>query len=155
MAERAIKEVKRHVRVLINDVTEDKLDYTLYIPLIMRIMNTTTSEYTKVRPCELLYCTGVDPDRGIIIPLDERKESRTTDEYMQKMADVEETLFKLARDRLHRHDATHLQAANNRPPPTSYAEGLYVILEPADTNQDSNGRTSSGNKVPRKLPLLA
>ena len=92
----------------------------------MRIMN------TKVRPCELLYRTGVDPDRGIIIPLDERKESRTTDEYIQKMADVEEKLFKLARDTLKRHDAKHLQDADDRPH-LPYAVDSYVLLKPSDT----------------------
>ena len=63
------------------------------------------------------------------MPVNERTKLRTPDEHLERMAKVQERLFKLARDRLHRHDATHLQAANNRPPPTSYAEGSYVILE--------------------------
>ena len=58
MAERAIKEVKHHVRALLNDVTASERDYKLYIPLVMRIMNTTTSELTKVRPCDLLLRIG-------------------------------------------------------------------------------------------------
>ena len=98
----------------------------------MRIMNTTTSELTKVRPCDLLYCGSVNPDRGIFMPMDERTELRTPDEHLERMAIVQERLFKLARDGLHRHDATYLQAANNRPPPTSYAESSYVILQPSN-----------------------
>ena len=43
MAERAIEEVKRHVIALVNDVTSNELDYKQYIPLVMRIMNTTTN----------------------------------------------------------------------------------------------------------------
>ena len=68
MTERAIKEVKRHVIALVNDVTSNELDYKQYIPLVMRIMNTTTSELTKLRPCDLLYSKSVNPDRGIIMP---------------------------------------------------------------------------------------
>ena len=55
MAERAIKEAKRHITARVNDVTADERDYKQYLPLIMRIMNTTTSEFTKVRPCDLIY----------------------------------------------------------------------------------------------------
>ena len=95
-------------------------------------MNTTTSELTKVRPCDLLYCKVVNPDRGIVLPKDERPKLRTPDEYMQRMAIVQERLFKLARDNLKRHDDTHLQAAENRPPPTEYAIESYVILKPSN-----------------------
>ena len=98
----------------------------------MRIMNTTTSELTKVRPCDLLYGGTVNPDRGIFLPMDERPEIRTPVEHIEKMAFVQERLIKFVRENLRRHDATHLQAANNRPPPTPYSAGSYVILQPSN-----------------------
>ena len=55
MAERAIKEAKRHITAMVNDVTADERDYKQYLRLIMRIMNTTTSDYTKVCLCDIIY----------------------------------------------------------------------------------------------------
>ena len=86
MAERAIKEVKRHIRAMVNDVTQNERDYKQYLPLIMRTTNTIPSEYTKVRPCDLLYGGAVNPDRGIFIPMDERPEMRTPLEHIEKMS---------------------------------------------------------------------
>ena len=95
----------------------------------MRVMNTTTSEYTKVRPCDLLYGGAVNPDRGIFLPMDERPEMRTPLEHIERMSIVQERLIKFAKENLQRHDATHLQAANKKPPPTPYSEGSYVLLQ--------------------------
>ena len=129
MAERAIKGAKRHITAMVNDVTADERDYKQYLPLIMRIMNTTTSDYIKVRPCDILYGGAINPDRGIFIPMDERPEMRTPIEHIQKMTLVQERLMKFAREDLKRHDATHLAAAHTMSSPTLYAEGSYVLLQ--------------------------
>ena len=58
----------------------------------------------------MIYYTAnqlVNPDKGIFMPMDEIRELQSPDEHMQRMAIVQERLFKLARDNLKRHDDTN------------------------------------------------
>ena len=112
----------------------------------MRIMNSTTSEYTKVRPCDIIYGGAINPDRGIFISMDERPKMRTPLEHIEKIAIVQERLIKFTRENLKRHDATHLNAAHTKSPPTLYAEGSYVLLQ-------YPGHTPSRTKPPMAGPF--
>ena len=89
--------------------------------------------------------------------MDEKPETRTPLEHIEKMSIVQERLIKLARENLQRHDATHLQAANMKSPPALYSEGSYVLLEyPGNPpSQTKSPMTLQSFKERRQLPLLA
>ena len=131
MAERAVKEAKRHVIAMVNDVTENVRDYKLFLPLVMRIINTTTSALTTVRPCDILYGKAINPDRGIFLPMDERVGVTTPPEHLQKLTEVQEHLIELARTKLRRHDEEHRALADTQVP-TDFPIGSHVLLSYTD-----------------------
>ena len=68
IVERANKEVLRHLRALTFAVGTTT-DWSLRLPLVARILNSTVHESIGVSPASLLYGNMVNLDRGIFLPL--------------------------------------------------------------------------------------
>ena len=145
IVERANKEIMRHLRAIIFDrrVLET---FSLYLPLVQRIMNVSTHQSTGYSPARLLFNNGVDLDRGT--PLQAKpgvSQEVTYDEWVTKMANRNKIVLEVARQTLREHEEVHLMNA-----PLSITEfplNSYVLVE----HRENNLRRGPSSKL---LPFL-
>ena len=69
IVERANKEALRHLRALVFEAGTN-IDWSMRLPLVARIMNSTVHESIGVSPSSLLYGNMINLDRGIFLPMD-------------------------------------------------------------------------------------
>jgi transposase InsO family protein len=67
IVERANKEALRHLRALVFN-TGTNTDWSIRLPLVARIFNSTVHNTIGVRPAKLLYGNAINLDRGIFLP---------------------------------------------------------------------------------------
>jgi len=72
-AERGIKEVLRHYRVLSLCRSEVANSWSVYCPIVMSIINNTFNATTHTTPSKMLYGDSVDLVRGILTPFGKEK----------------------------------------------------------------------------------
>jgi hypothetical protein len=65
LVERANKEVVRHIRNILTGVKE-KSNWTEYIPLVRRIMNSSIHSATGFRPSEMLFGEAINLDKSLV-----------------------------------------------------------------------------------------
>lgn len=66
IVERANKEVMRHLRNIIFDKRVVK-EWSIYLPLVQRIMNASIHSSIGVAPATIIFGNGIDLDRGIYL----------------------------------------------------------------------------------------
>ena len=67
IAERALKEVQRHLRAIVYHKNV-YYDWGVYVPLVQRILNTEVHSSTGVSPAELLFGSSIALTRGLFSP---------------------------------------------------------------------------------------
>ena len=134
IVERANKEVLRHLRALVFAVGTNT-DWSLRLPLVARIMNSTVNETTGVTPASLLFGNTINLDRGIFLPLgaipdlDEPIPKRLS-QWSADMLRDQQRLLSIALNRQLVHQTKHLQHDETKI--TSYAPNSYVLVQYPD-----------------------
>ena len=126
IVERANKEVERHLRNIIFD--KDVLPrWSIYIPLVQRIMNSCVHRVTEVTPAEIMFGNAVDLDRGIF--LEHLPEGNTTrlSKWMADMRKAQARVIAIAKKNLKQHDEVHMQMQPTSP--TVFPINSYVLVE--------------------------
>jgi len=90
--ERCNIEVIRHTRALILALRKNT-EWSVYIPLIQRIINATKDVKKNVSPAQLLYGNMVRLDRGLIYPF-KLKCSTTSRDYMYQLLENQADLIR-------------------------------------------------------------
>ena len=76
--EREHREVYRHMLCILKQLRKDK-QWSMYTPLVQRILNSTIDIKLGISPAQLLYGNMVQPDRGIIHPFKVKCSSTSID----------------------------------------------------------------------------
>ena len=66
IVERVNAEVMRHLRAIVFDGRVES-NWSLYLPIVQRILNSTVSSATGTTPCRVMFGGAVDLDRPILI----------------------------------------------------------------------------------------
>jgi hypothetical protein len=134
IVERANKEVLRHLRALVFAVGTNT-DWSLRLPLVARIMNSTVNETTGVTPASLLFGNTINLDRGMFLPLraipdlDEQIPKKLS-QWSADMLRDQQRLLSIALNRQLAHQSKHLQHDETKV--TSFAPNTYVLVQYPD-----------------------
>jgi transposase InsO family protein len=97
IVERANKEVNRILRAIVFDLRVKK-DWSLYLPLVGRVMNSMKHSSIGCAPADILFGKSVDLNRGLFP--DKTRLSQTTgeplNEYLSKLLSVQGTIIEIA-----------------------------------------------------------
>ena len=127
IVERANKEVFRHVRNFIFD-NAAKSNYSRYIPLVERIINSSIHKATGFSPAQLIFGNSVDLNRGTIV-----EETNTNNkevsytQWTRELCDLQLRILDIARNTLTEKDEVHM--VNYPSTQTEFEVGSYVLVE--------------------------
>ena len=130
IVERANKEVMRHLRDIIFDARVES-DWSTYVPLVQRIMNSQVHSKTGLAPMELVFGKTLDLNRGILTRYERPNENLS--EYITKMIDAQKMAIHVAIERQQMSDLYQIARANrkrkhgNTEP--EFPIGSYVLVE--------------------------
>jgi len=125
--ERANYEVMRHARALVFDpAMHGKWSQTL--PLVQRIINTSSSSATGVAPAQLVFGGMIDLDRELIVPdsSDGADVGKSVPVYLQELKQAQEALVK--QSILHQDEVVRGYLAQSPAEPTEFAVGDMVLV---------------------------
>jgi hypothetical protein len=127
IVERANKEVLRHLRNFIFD-NAAKRNYSRYIPLVERIMNSSRHSATGFSPAQILFGNSVDLNRNTIIEHDNlNKKDVTYSTWVQELRNMQLSILELARKTLTERDEVHM--INYPSTQDSFEIGSFVLVE--------------------------
>ena len=130
IVERANKEVMRHLRDIIFDARVES-DWSTYVPLVQRIMNSQVHSKTGLAPMELVWGKTLDLNRGILTQSDRPTENLS--EWINHRIHSQKVAIQVAIDKQVASDLYQIQKANrkrkfgvNEP---EFPIGSYVLIE--------------------------
>ena len=113
IAERSLKEVQRHLTALVQEVGVHS-GWSRYLPLVQRIMLTSTVGSIQVAPAQLLYGNVIDLDRGIFLPSAAITAQSDLSKWAADMLSVQSRLLATAELAQRRRDDEHLSSQPER-----------------------------------------
>jgi hypothetical protein len=127
IVERANKEVMKHLRNFIFDNMAIKC-FSRYIPLVQRIMNSSTHKVTGFSPSILLFGHSLDLNRNLIA----ENPTLTTqnisyNQWIQEVKDMQLFALGIAKQNLHKASEIHFE--NYPANQTVFENGTYVLVE--------------------------
>jgi hypothetical protein len=124
IVERANQEVMRHLRAIVVDARV-KTSWSMFVPLVQRILNFTPHSVTGTTPMRLLFGDVISTNKTFIMPsVSGAPEARTYEDHVQQLNEQEiidasqKHLAKMIGDRL----------ATSPTSPTVFREGDYVLV---------------------------
>jgi len=158
-AERSIKEVLRHFRVLSLCRPEVAQSWSMYSPIIMSTINNTFNATTHSTPSKMLYGDSVDHVRGILTPFGKEKVRTfgpcwvstvsenhsvimaTADAYqIQRLEQCLGSMPDFDGDRIYQpgeYVVAVLPAGMRRPKLNPQFHGLYLVLRTSGNNEST------------------
>jgi hypothetical protein len=138
MVERQNKEVLRHLRAYVFD-NKVARNWSLILPFIQRIMNTTRNRVTNYEPAELLFGPAVNLQRFAL----QSNPSPTTFEgcpidWIRKQHILQTRALEIAETLQYEHNVARLA---NATPPTIFPVNSHVLLDEGNS-QTGPGRTN-------------
>lgn len=130
MVERANKEVLRHLAAMIYEtrITDDWIDF---LPLIQRIINSTTHSSTGVAPAQLLFGSALQLDRGVFLPIQKLESDTVNDKdlstWMDKMLAKQHKMIAIAEQMQRRQDKANY-ARRDKHEYTEFPVNSYVLV---------------------------
>ena len=147
IVERANKEVMRHLRAITFDKSVHG-QWSLYLPLVQRILNVTPKETTGVAPARVIYGNNVDLDRGIFNSY-QRHTTANMGDYLEELERGQARVIAVAQETQAILNAQHIavKRRKNREQPTSYSVNEFVLLA------HPRGGVTGKRQKPDKLSL--
>jgi hypothetical protein len=134
LVERANKEAMRHLRGIIYD-KKVLSNWSMYLPLVQRIMNASVHSATMMSPAELLFGNAIALDMGIFLPQrvnDNENNPIEITEWAEDMLRTQAELIRIAAKVQHEKDMYHIRKAMNDTP-TEFPVNTYVLVSYPDT----------------------
>jgi len=126
LVERAIQECNRHLRALVMDRTTRE-NWSIALPLVQRIMNSTPHSAIGVAPAVLLYGNHCDLDRNLFTVPAEDLTLTTVPKQLQLLMDCQAELVEAAQ----RHQAAVIdKRLETNKEPITLEDGETVLLRP-------------------------
>jgi transposase InsO family protein len=126
IVERANKEDLRHLRALVND-SRLVSQWPLYLPFVMRIINSKVHSSTGYAPVRLLFGNNLELMPEILLDIPEDDEPTSLHDYLKNLVNVQRTILNVGMQNQLVRDTEHMQSAE---PPTEYPVDSYVLLRP-------------------------
>ena len=168
IVERANKEIQRHLKHILFD-RNVLHDWSDCLPIVQRIINTTTHESIGVSPSQILFGNAISVDRGIFLPHDTRSredESSTPfdtqhrgtmefSDWAENMLARQASLIELAQSYQAKADGEHMNPSEpkRRRKTSTVAEDSTAVTHISEFPVDSYvlvsyPRSSFGNRRP-------
>jgi transposase InsO family protein len=133
IVERANREVNRHLRAIVFD-KKVKNDWSLFLPLVQRIMNASVSASTGVTPASIIFGNAVDLDKGLLPEAANRaaayEEGKPLNDYLCKLLRNQAHIIALAQTTQYTINQEHMRRKTNQGNQvTGYDINDYVIYE--------------------------
>jgi transposase InsO family protein len=133
IVERANREVNRHLRAIVFD-KKVKNEWSLFLPLVQRIMNASVSASTGVTPASIIFGNSIDLDKGLLPDAAKRaaehEEGKPLNEYLFKLLKTQAHIIALAQTSQYQANQEHMRRkANLGNQVTGYDVNDYVIYE--------------------------
>ena len=126
MVERTNAEVMRHLRALIQPQGRGYKDWSMVLPLVQRILNTTPHSATGIPPHMLMFPSSLGLDRGILFPFSNNDQISDLPEFLKEMKDKQAELLEMSSRHLTEVTAEADKKAKEKPP-RQFHEGQYVL----------------------------
>jgi hypothetical protein len=141
IVERANKEVNRHLRAIVFN-RKIKTKWSLYLPLVQRIMNASVHSTIGVTPAQIVFGNAVNLDRNLI-PLVRAPPNKTTQyvKYIEDLADAQLEIVKIAVRNQLDTDQFHVAQRGGKGTITEFPINSYVLVN----------YEATGHKPPTKL----
>ena len=129
IVERANKEILRHLRNIIFDKNVLN-NWSMYLPLVQRIMNSSKHRSTGVTPASILFGNAVDLDKSLFIEHNEYLDGneQKLSHWIDRIQKVQSTIMDIARRNLRKHDEIHMATAPNIQT-KEFPINSYVLVE--------------------------
>jgi transposase InsO family protein len=111
IVERANREVNRILRAIVFDMKVKK-DWSLYLPLVGRVMNSMKHSSIGCAPANILFGNSVDLNRGFFPDkerLSQTDEGEPLNEYLSKLLSIQGTIIEIAQKTQFETSAEHIQ----------------------------------------------
>ena len=142
--ERAIQEVQRHLRNIVFDIRV-KHEWSLYLPLIQRIMNATIHSALGCSPAHIIYGRALELDQNLLPLLQSRlKHAQNTPlkSYLSRAMEMQEHIIKIALQNQIDTNMIHLNKKQlSSKQPHEFQVGQYVIYNEPNTFTKTDART--------------
>ena len=130
LVERSIKEVLRHLRAMIMDQRSGET-WSLLLPLVQRVINSTPHTTTGVAPIRLVYGDAVTPNRCMFLDEggegdDEPEEQSSVEDYVQRLNASSKRLILASQQHQERVISEYLATCPEDP--TEFEVGKYVLV---------------------------
>lgn len=127
IVERVNAEIVRHLRALVLPLKHTD-DWSTYLPLIQRIVNSKVNRHTGMSPAALLYGKACSLDRNLLFEQVTSEDIMSYAEYNRRLCDTQSQLTNAARN--HQNDQIDRALAKAPGGPTKYSVGDFVLLQP-------------------------
>ena len=125
--ERSLKEIQRHLRAILFH-KNIHYEWSLYLPLVQRIMNADQKDGLGVSPAQLLFGNALLLDKGILLPhvTMEDKDTRLS-EWTSKMLSRQHQALLVAKDTQRKRDDERMKSKSGDI--TVFPDNSYVLVE--------------------------
>jgi transposase InsO family protein len=133
IVERANKEVIRHLRAIVFDKNVVN-KWSIYLPLVQRIMNTTPKISTGIAPARVIYGNNIDLDRGIFqkggVYIAKTAKLTASEEYIADMTTGQAKIIAIAQETQRIINAEHVdkKRAKNAHQVSTFAVDDMVLV---------------------------
>ncbi len=139
LVERANAEVMRHLRAIVFD-TRLKNQWSLSLPLVQRILNSTTKESIGVSPAQLIFGNALDLDRNLFQRCTGKSSESLTPtirQYIDNLLSVQAKVLQIAQTHQLKNDHSNLSKKEGKEEPKAYPPDSFVLLRyPAGLGND-------------------
>jgi len=154
IAERAIKEINKHIRNLIYEDRRTREEWTVAAPMAQRIYNSAYSESIGCSPAHIMFGNAVHIERGFL-PAPEANLNNHGMPLSKRVAEIIRTqhlVIERAQKIIQQRDAQYQQATADRKP-TTFEIGSYVLIVPETTafGKGRANRLDAINKGPMEV----
>ena len=142
--ERAIQEVQRHLRNIVFDIRV-KNEWSLYLPLIQRIMNATKHSALGCAPAEIIYGRALELDQNLL-PLLQSRLRHINDtplkSYLSQAMKMQDCIIQIALKNQIDTDMIHLNRKQlSLKQPYDFKIGQYVIYNEPNAFTKTDARS--------------
>lgn len=165
IVERANKEVMRHLRGMVYD-TRLKKEWSIVLPLVQRILNSSTHSSIGISPAQLIFGNAIQLDRGLVFHGRKKTNGEGEDtndhltpsvkQYVDRLLSHQSVVIKVAQQYQYQRDTSALQEARKRGQPTEFPVNSFVLLRyPAGLGGDHRPPTKLHTKWQGPLKVVS
>jgi hypothetical protein len=144
LVERANKEVNRHLRAILLEMGDSFVEWSKYLPLIQRIMNSSVNSSIGLAPSQIIFGGLVNLNRRILHPVDDVAiEFPTYKDYYSNLLTIQGRLIAAAEKTQNDNNINKLKLKDDI---TIFNPNSYVLVSYPDTGF---GTTSPSKLHPR------